>query len=181
MPSWDEAAVEVAADYWQSRGFTSVHLEPGPGLRGRRGSDAGSFFPFFFFRSGAGFWDVDWTRIWARLTMAPSEFGGVHVDLEVTPGGGLTRRVTEWGPAFYRLEIAELQHLLFGTGDLKEVWNRFTEAERRGTALWLWTKRFAGNRLSEDWEAEILELEAAFLLAGEDPPKQIGGFSDRSI
>lgn len=102
--------------------------------------------------------------------MAPSEFGGVQVDLEVTPAGGLTRRVTEWGPAYYRLEIAELQHLLFGAGDLTEVWERFTKAERKGTALWLWTKRFAGRTLSEDWEGELFELEAAFLLSGEGSP-----------
>jgi hypothetical protein len=102
--------------------------------------------------------------------MAPGEFGGVRVDLEVTPFGDLTRRMTEWGPAFFRLEIAELEHLLFGVGDLSEVWERFTKAERRGTALWLWTKKFCGRRLSEDWEAEILELEAAFLLAGADSP-----------
>ena len=179
VPSWNEAAAEVAADYWRSRGFPSVRIESGPKLRGRRGSDLGSFFPYFFWRLGAGFWDVDWKRIWTSLTMAPGEFGGVQVDLEVTVAGGLTRRVTEWGQAFYRMEIAELQHILFGAGDLEEVWKRFTKAERKGTALWLWTKRVAGMRLSEDWEAEILELEAAFLLAGEDPPKQIGGFSDR--
>ena len=170
VPSWNESAAEVAADYWCSRGFSSVRLETGPKLRGRRGSDLGSYFPFFYWRSGAGFWDVDWKKVWASLTMAPGEFGGVQVDLEVTLGGSLMRRVTEWGPAFFRLEIAELQHLLFGAGDLKEVWERFTKAERKGTALWLWTKRLGGMRLSEDWEDEILELEAAFLLAGEDSP-----------
>jgi hypothetical protein len=168
VPSWNEATAGVAADYWRSRGFTSVHLESGPKLRGRRGSDLGSFFPYFFWRSGAGFWDVDWKRIWTSLKIAPGEFGGVQVDMEVAPGGGLSRRVTEWGPAFFRLEIAELEHLLNGAGDLEEVWGRFTEAERKGTALWLWTKKAVGLRLSEDWEAEILELEAAFLLAGED-------------
>lgn len=170
VPYWNEVAAEVAADYWRSRGFTSVRLESGSKLRGRRGSDLGSFFPYFFWRSGAGFWDIDWKRVWASLTMAPGEFGGVQVDLEVTFAGGLTRRVTEWGPAFYRLEIAELQHILFGAGDLMEVWARFTKAERKGTALWLWTKTLAGRRLSEDWEAELFELEAAFLLAGEDTP-----------
>lgn len=171
VPSWDKSTAEVAADYWRTRGFSSVRLESGPKLRGRRGSDLGSFFPFFFWSSGAGFWAINWKKVWATLTMEPSEFGGVRVKLEVSLFGGLSRRLPEWGTAFYRLEIVELQHLLYGRGNLTSVWKRFTGDERKGTAFWAWTRKFGGRgRLSEEWEAEINELEAAFLLAEENSP-----------
>jgi hypothetical protein len=79
--------------------------------------------------------------------------------------------MTEWAPAFFRLEIAELQHVLYGMGDLPDVWQRFTEAERRGTSRWLWTRKLGGRgRLPEDWEDELSELEAAFLLVGDGKP-----------
>ena len=163
VPSWDEDAVELAAEYWRRRGFAAVRLEEGPTLHGKRGS--GTLLPFFFGRSGAGFLDVDWTRISTLLTMAPGEFGGVRVEVEAH-WVGVTYRMTGWAPAFYRLEIAELEHVLNGKGDLPDIWERFTEAERRGTSRWLWTRKLGGRgRLPEDWEDEFSELESRFLLA----------------
>ena len=167
LPDWNDRAAEVARSYWGQRGF-EVSVGEGPSLRGVRGSGIGTFFPFYWGRHGAGFLDIDWRKPEGEMTMTPQSGLAVLIEMDLAlvtlPG-----RQTDWATAYLRLEVAELHHILWDAGDLAEVWRTFTEAEREATTRWLWTKKLAGRRVSDDWEEEISELEVRFLLAGEGP------------
>ncbi len=163
VPDWDERLAAVAAEYWSGRGF-DVSVTEGPGLTGTRGSGVGTFFPYFFGREGAGFLDIDWRKMGAHLSMTPADPDHVRVEMSVFTFLDFNLRKTQWGPAFLRLEVAELHHVLRGGGTLEAVWKRFTAAERRASAAWMWTKGMAGRRLSEEWDDEIADLEARYLI-----------------
>ena len=128
-----------------------------------------SLWPYEMSLLGGTLLAVDWRKLRARLTMKPGDFGGVHVELDVLAVAirEHSRRFTEWGPAFWRLEIAELEHVLRGKGGLEETWKRFENAEHAASSNWLWSKGFAGRRLSEEWEHEIYSLEDRFLLVSD--------------
>ena len=64
----------------------------------------------------------------------------LRVDLNVFVPGDFSFRWTEWGAAFWRLEIVELHHLLRGAVGIEDVWSRFEEAERSATRAFVWTK-----------------------------------------
>ena len=166
-----------------------MSLEDGPSLRGVRGSGVGTWFPFYFFHDGADLFDIDWRKPEGKMTMAPQPGQSVLVEVELACPALISMfgRETDWATAFLRLEIAELHHVLWDAGDLAEVWRRFPGAEREATARWLWTKRRAGRRVSDEWEDEISVLEVRLLLAADDrthPEYAVrirvqGGFADR--
>jgi hypothetical protein len=163
VPAWDAHAAEIAESYWRRRGF-AVSMADGPSMCGVRGSSFGIFFPFYWGREGADILDVDWRKYPGKVRVTPQSEGQVLVELDLglvtLPG-----RQTDWAMAYLRLEVVEMQHLLWDAGDLAEVWSRFTAAEREATSRWIWSKRLAGRRVSEEWEDEISDLEVRFLLA----------------
>ena len=169
LPAWNKRAAEVARWYWTQRGFT-VSVGEGPSLSGVRGSGVGTWLPFYYGRDGAGFFDIDWKEPKGKMTMTPHSGHSVivEVDLAFPSLVSMLGRETDWASAYVRLEIAGLHHILLDAGDLAEVWRRFTEAERQATARWVWTKRRAGRRVSDEWEDEISVLEVRLLLAGDD-------------
>lgn len=168
VPAWDGRIAEIARAYWCQRGFSVSVDEDGPSLRGERGSPFGTVFPFYWRRDGAGILDVDWRKPEGGMTMLPQSKHDVLIGLDIALFTWPSRE-TEWAAAYLRLEIAELHHILWGKGDLAEVWLRFARAERRATARWIWTKRLAGRRVSDEWEDEISELEVRLFFAGGDP------------
>lgn len=165
LPEWSDRSAKVAASYWAGRGYT-VSVGEGPSLRGVRGSAWGTLFPFFFGAGGAGFFDIDWRKLASEMRMTLDSRESVLVDFELTPPLSMNRRYDAWALEHTRLEVIELQHVLYGAGDLSEVWGRFTEAARRSTRWSIWTKGFLKSRIPEDLEDEIAELEVRFLLAG---------------
>ena len=108
--------------------------------------------------------DIDWRRFRTTLLMDPQEPGVVRVDLEIFRG---TRAWlwTEWGTAYWRLEIVELHHLLNGMTSLEEVWDRFNRAVEKALRGWVWTQGLFGRQMSEVWEDEISDLEVQFMLS----------------
>lgn len=168
VPDWNDAAAQVAVEYWRTRGF-ETRLDVGPSLIGTRGSEEGSWKPFVGETKGVGNAfdyvrvDIDWRKFHTTLLMGPQETGVVSVDLEIFRG---TRgwRWTEWGTAYWRLEIVELHHLLNGMTSLEEIWDRFNPAVEKALRIWVWTQRLFGTQMSEAWEDEISDLEVQLML-----------------
>jgi hypothetical protein len=154
LSQWNESTAATTVAYLSSRRFADAHLitEAGsdPIVAGSRGSWLGNFTSF------------DMTKLRAKIRIAGKATGSVRVDLEVNTFG---QQITQWNSTIWRLELIELHRVLRGLGRIDDIWSRFDRDYRSAAIRWTFTAMMGGQRLSKEWEAQLLELEEAFASA----------------
>lgn len=149
LAAWDDDAASTVVEYLRSRGFANVEVssvDGAPLVLARRGSWWGNLTSF------------DMTKVRAEIRVGGAEAGTVGVELEVQT---FAQEITQWNAAVWRLELVELQRVLCGRGRLGDVWSRFNRDRKFASLRWVLSGMTHGKRLSQGWEAELKDLEAA--------------------